>query len=262
MPNFPTGVALEAFGLPVRKALERAAAAGAAGIEFSPTAGDLAPDNLSQTGRRDLRRLIERHRLRLFALDARLPGLSLADPHRADEVVDRTMPILRLAADLRVPVVVTRLGRVGTDPEAAPRRTAAETLQFLGDAADRFGVRLAPVTGPDPGEVLADLLGTLTAGGLGVAFHPGMLVSAGLDPAREAPSLGARLVHAYAADVTTGPDGTWRPARIGEGAVDWESVIAALAQVDYAGPLVVPPPGDAGRSPAEVERAIAFLARF
>ena len=51
------GVRLESLGLPLPPALDEAARLGVGGVQIDAV-GDLSPDRLSQTGRRELRHLL------------------------------------------------------------------------------------------------------------------------------------------------------------------------------------------------------------
>src|SRR5262245_3847288 len=65
------GINLAPLGLSIRRGLAEASKAGAAGVQLD-AAGDLAPDRLSDTGRRELRHLLRSHNLELTALGAPL----------------------------------------------------------------------------------------------------------------------------------------------------------------------------------------------
>jgi hypothetical protein len=56
------GVRLESLGLPLRRALTEASRLGVAGVQVDAV-GDLAPNNLSQTGRREFLHLLRGHNL-------------------------------------------------------------------------------------------------------------------------------------------------------------------------------------------------------
>ncbi|MBY0328364.1 MAG: sugar phosphate isomerase/epimerase, partial [Gemmataceae bacterium] len=56
------GVKLECFGVPLRKALLLAAQAGAQGVQFDVT-GELSPDKLSESGRREISYLLRSYNL-------------------------------------------------------------------------------------------------------------------------------------------------------------------------------------------------------
>ena len=77
MSRLKIGVRLESLGLPFRKAVEEAEKQGAAGVQFD-AAGPLAPEALSQTGRREIRHLLRSHNLEASALGESLYSQFLA----------------------------------------------------------------------------------------------------------------------------------------------------------------------------------------
>ena len=78
------GVRLESLELPFRRALLEAQRAGVAGVQFD-AAGDLAPDALSQTGRREIRVRLQSHDLELAALGCDyVQGFLFSRPQPAD----------------------------------------------------------------------------------------------------------------------------------------------------------------------------------
>ncbi|MGL5094558.1 MAG: sugar phosphate isomerase/epimerase family protein, partial [Planctomycetia bacterium] len=89
------GVRLESFGLPVKEGLVVAARLGVEGVQFDAV-GELAPGELSQTGRRHLLRLATTVGLKVAALN--LPfrrGFDVLD--RLDQRVAATKAALQLA---------------------------------------------------------------------------------------------------------------------------------------------------------------------
>lgn len=72
------GVKLECFGVPLRKALLLAAQAGAQGVQFDVT-GELSPDKLSESGRREISYLLRSYNLQLASIFCPLSnGLDVA----------------------------------------------------------------------------------------------------------------------------------------------------------------------------------------
>ena len=79
MNRLKIGVRLGPLGLPLRRALTEAARLGVAGVQVD-AAGDLAPNTLSQSGRRELLHLLRAHNLELSALGCPLRrGLDVAE---------------------------------------------------------------------------------------------------------------------------------------------------------------------------------------
>src|ERR1700732_4353368 len=67
MKHFKIGLRLESLDLPLRKALTEASRLAVAGVQIDAV-GELAPNNLSQTGRREFRNLLRGYSLELTAL--------------------------------------------------------------------------------------------------------------------------------------------------------------------------------------------------
>src|SRR5260221_7969673 len=92
------GIRLESLGLPLRKALGEASRLGAAGVHVD-AAGDLAPDRLSQTGRREFRNLLRSLNLELTALGCPLRrGLDVAE--NLQPRIEHVRSVMSLSYDL------------------------------------------------------------------------------------------------------------------------------------------------------------------
>src|SRR5438874_2450965 len=141
MSRLKIGVRLESLGLPLRRALAEATRLAVAGVQVD-AAGDLSPDRLSQTGRREFRHLLRSHNLELTALGCPLRrGLDAAENQQPR--IEHVQKVLSLSFDLGPRVVVVQAGRVPDQAEEeadAPRaRTLAESLRALGAYGDRVG---------------------------------------------------------------------------------------------------------------------------
>ncbi|HJL63576.1 MAG TPA: sugar phosphate isomerase/epimerase, partial [Candidatus Marinimicrobia bacterium] len=58
-----TGVVLESLRLRIKDGIKTASTLGFEGIQIDATQRDITPENLSHTGRRELRRIIDLNRL-------------------------------------------------------------------------------------------------------------------------------------------------------------------------------------------------------
>src|SRR5205814_3391500 len=116
---------------------------GVTGVQID-AAGDLAPNRLTQTGRREFRNLRRTHALELTALNCPLRrGLDVAENQEGR--LDHVKNVMTLAFDLGPRLVIVQAGR-GPDPDAPddPRgRLLTEALQALGGHGDRTGTTLA-----------------------------------------------------------------------------------------------------------------------
>jgi sugar phosphate isomerase/epimerase len=253
MIRSPLGLRLDA-SRPIKDQIRGAASAGAKGVVVD-ACGDLAPDRLSETGRREVRHALRSVELSLIALNlpTRRPFDSL------DQIEDRLARADRafaLAYELGTRLVLANVG--GLPPEADTVRRLAFTtaLQELGKRADHRGVRFAIETGTEPGRVLGSYLDTLAMPSLAVSLDPSSLLRQGIDPVAATRELGPWIVHAYANDASkssklANPRGVGFPP----GALDWEEYLGALEEINYRGYLTVWP--DPNGDPLAQFKAIA-----
>src|SRR5437870_7175879 len=141
MSKLKIAVRLESLGLPLRRALQEAERMGVAGVQVD-AAGDLAPQNLSQTGRREFRHLLRSHNLELTALGCPLRhGLDVAQDQQAR--IEKIQQSLTLSFDLGPRVVIVQAGQVPDEAESAGGNRLTEALLALGHHGDRTGTILA-----------------------------------------------------------------------------------------------------------------------
>src|SRR4051812_26889036 len=107
------GIVVESTGLPVRSAVAAAAKMGAEGIQVDAV-GDLAPDQLGDTGRREFRTVLRSFNQQLAALNVPLRrGLDVAaDLQPRLEHVRKAM---QLAFDLGARKVVVPCAKIPDD---------------------------------------------------------------------------------------------------------------------------------------------------
>src|SRR5205814_9033752 len=92
------GIVAESTGLPVRKAVAEAARRGAQAVQVD-AAGDLSPDRLTETGRREFRNLLRSFNQELAALNVPVRhGLDVAE--NLQPRLDRVRKAMQLAFDL------------------------------------------------------------------------------------------------------------------------------------------------------------------
>jgi sugar phosphate isomerase/epimerase len=250
-------VSLESFGLPARQAADAAARLGADAVEFDAV-GPLSPRELSQTGRRDFRHCLRSRNLGLAAVGfPTRRGFDELD--RLEARIEATAEAFRLAYDLGAPIVVNHIGKIPAETAAAERAAFREALWRVASAADKFGVRFAVQTGLDPPETLARYLADLNAHALAVNYAPANLVLQGVDLAAGVERLAPWLAGCHVRDVVRSGLATLgvREVPLGEGEIDWKSLLAALASVEYAGAytIVREPPAP----PEELAAAVEFL---
>lgn len=251
------GIRLESMGLPLRRGLQEAQRLAVAGVQVD-AAGDLTPDRLSQTGRRELRHLLRAYGLELSALGCPLRhGLDTAENQQGR--IDHVKKVLSLSFELGARVVVVQAGQV---PEDAGASRLTEALQALGQYGDRVGASLALEAGLESGEVLAGYLARFDSGSLGANLDPANLLINGFDPYESARALRGRIVHAHAKDARkAGASRAAQEVPLGHGDINWMQFLGVLEEVEYRGYLTVErETGDDRR--ADVAAGVAFLRRF
>jgi sugar phosphate isomerase/epimerase len=260
MSRLKIGVRLESLGLPFRKAVEEAEKQGAAGVQFD-AAGPLAPEALSQTGRREIRHLLRSHNLEASALGCPLRhGLDILENQEGR--IEHVRAAMNLAFDLGPRVVVIEPGRISDDDQDPRTFLLRDALRSLGQHGDRVGTTLALETGLESGQALRGYLDRFDTGSLGVNLDPANLLLHGFDPYAGARALGPKVVHAHAKDVRqAGASRSAQEVPLGHGDLDWMLLLGILEEIDYHGWVVVERESGDNRL-AEVRAGVDFLKRF
>jgi sugar phosphate isomerase/epimerase len=260
MSKLRVGVRLESLGLPLRQALAEALRLGVGGVQVD-AAGALAPNNLSQTGRRELRHLLRAYNLELTALGCLLRrGLDAAENQEAR--IDHVKKVMSLSFDLGPRLTLVEPGRVPGADEDPRASLLTEALGALGHHGDRTGTTLALQTGLESGSVLRAFLDRFDTAALGVNFDPANLLLGGFDPYADARALVGRIVHAHAKDARrAGANHAAQEVPLGHGDLDWMLLAAILEEIEYRGWLtIVRQTGE--RRAADVAAGVAFLRRL
>lgn len=240
MPDRPLlGVRLTDYGVDVRRGLAIARHQGFRVVELDALEGDLAPERLSSTGRRDLARQLASHALALGALNAELHQVTFDDPRSGEWAVERTLAVLDLAADLRAGCVVTRVDcRDPADPAA--RERIAEVLALLADRADRIGVRVAVKPGNVGLNEVAAELRRRACPSLGACLDSGELIMRGIDMGEAAANLAGLIQWAHVRDAVRGSAGMpGYETAPGAGRLNPLEFLRALQAADYHGTIVL-----------------------
>ncbi|MHC4698836.1 MAG: sugar phosphate isomerase/epimerase family protein [Planctomycetota bacterium] len=234
------GVNVDDFRRGTKEALRLAASLDFHAIELATVQGDVAPRNLTSSGRRHLAHFVDGLGLQMTSLVADTPGLRLTDPQTVAERVERTCQILELAADLKVPVVTASAGAI-THPdtgEASP--LALEALRRIGEFADTRGTIYAIRPSYEAGDRLVHVLTGLACPSIGVGLDPAAMVMTGANPMARIEQFIEQVVAVQARDGTVGgAERTGHEAPLGEGDVDWTTLLAVLSAAEYRRPYVL-----------------------
>lgn len=263
MIRHPLSVRLDPAA-PLRDQIRQAAALGAKGVVIEAV-GEIHPDRLGESGRREVRHLLRSVELSPVALV--LPTRSGFDHlDDLDARLRRADRAYALAYDLGARLVLARAGAVPGEGEADAARRAvfSDALGELARLADHRGVRLAIEAGTEPGAALRAFLESRGTPALAASVDPGALLSAGIDPVIAARELGPWVAHAYTGDASgrSRPGLVANPRGLGfaPGVLDWEEYLGALEEINYRGFLTAWP--EPGRMAAEVPALIERFKRF
>jgi len=257
VPQLKIGVDLDSLRLPPKQALKRAAKLGADAVGIDAQ-GEISPQQLSQTGLRELRKILEDLGLRVSAVRFRTRG-AYSSTDDLERRIAATKAAMRFAYALGSRVIANHLGRLPSDPKSSQWRLLAEVLSDLGRYGHRAGALLAAETGTESGQDLARLLAALPPASLGVDLNPGALISGGYSPLEVTAAVGPSILHVHATDAvgqTPSPYGD--RVALGQGAADFPALLGALDEHGYNGYFTV---GCQGRDdPArEIAQAIEYL---
>lgn len=262
MIQLPLGVDIGDLRLPGKDAIRVASEMALAVVEIPTVSGELAPEQLSSTGRRHLVRYVEGYGLRIAALRADLPEARFTDPAGAERRVERTREIIRLAVDMRVPIVTAGTGALTHPSTGEPSDVAVQALAQIADVADSMGVTYSLRPGEDSVEALAKVMDRLRCPSIGFAIDPGAMVMSGRDPISLLARFPDQVSLLHARDGTAGREGTGgSEARFGAGDVAWDLLFAALGAADFSGACILREPDS--RNPVDaLQRARDAIERY
>jgi sugar phosphate isomerase/epimerase len=251
------GVELASLKLPLKKGLLTARELGVQAVEID-LRSELRPENLSQTGMRQVRKMLDDLSLRISAVAFRTRrGYAIADD--LDARIDATKRALRTAYDLGANVVVNHIGRVPLESDSSATSTLVQALSDLGQHGQKVGAILAAETGTESGEDLAALIARLPPGSIGVDLNPASLIMHGHSPRAAVQALAPHVVHVHATDATRDlalARGIEVP--LGQGSAEFPELLAALEEQQYRGYITVAR-HDSNSPLADVRQALQFL---
>lgn len=256
MGRLKIGVVVDGRRIGFREGIEKASEMRLAGVQLYCTHGELHPDNLGASGRRDLRRLLGSKGLALSALCADF-GKSFKNPDVNNELVPLTVKCLELARELGTDVVTSHFGAIPEDPADPARRAMEGAARDIASRAEGLDVSFASETGAESPEALKDFLEAMASPALKVNYDPANLTRRGFSAVEGVGVLGPWIVHTHVKDGRKG--GGELP--VGEGDVPWEEYLGSLAAVDYDGFFTIEREGGEDFL-GDVARAADFLRRF
>lgn len=260
MKRLKIGIVVESTGLGVRQAITQAARMASEGVQIDAV-GDIAPDALGETGRREFRNLLRSFNQELAALHVPLRnGLDISE--NLQPRLEHIRKVMQLAFDLGARRVVLPSPKIPEDPAAPRAQTMREALLALGTFGDRMGTVAALEIGYDSAEKVKGYLDGYDTGSLKVTYDPANMLMHGYDPVASLRPLKNLIAHVHARDARSSSlSRGLHEVPVGAGDVDWMSFTATLQVLEFNGFLTVE--REQGENKLQdVANGVKFLRRF
>ncbi|MDF2661318.1 MAG: sugar phosphate isomerase/epimerase [Paenibacillus sp.] len=283
------GVIADGFRVGVRQGIAKAKEAGAEGVQLYAVRGEMEPQSLSASARRELKDYIASLGLDIAALCGDLGAFGFEDEAANPEKVEKSKRIMELAKELGTDIVTTHIGVIPYDPESREYAAMQAACRELCEYAESMGSYFAIETGPTTVYHLKQFLDTLGGKGVSVNYDPANLVMVtGDDPVRGVYTLKDYIVHTHVKDgvrfvavdprevygalhYTPQENGKIRElvrARkvytetpLGEGHVSFDAYFQALLDIGYTGYLTIE--RETGEHPeANIRQAVDFVKTY
>lgn len=258
MAQLNIAVRLDSMGLPIKRALRTASQIGARFVELDAR-NSIKPSELSETGLRQLRKMLDDLNLRVAAVRFQTRR-GYDNPQDLERRVDATKTAMQFAYDLGCNVVVNQIGLVPDSEEHPGWSAFQQVIHDLGRYGARIGAFLAAETGTESGEQLAKLLGNADDAFVAVALNPGQLIINRHSVPDAISALKERIQTISAVDgVLDLAAGRGISVPLGQGTADFPQLIGMLEDIQYRGPYIV------GRSDStinELAQGVEYLSNL
>lgn len=238
MPEVNLAISLTSLRQSFKQALHTAARLGATGIEIDAR-NMLRPSELSDTGRRQLRKMMKDLNLRVAAV--RFPthrGYDIVQD--LDRRIDATKEAMRFAYSLGASVVINSVGQVAENPEAAGQSQLRASLSDLAKYGQHVGAMLACETGSEPVDHLVNMLEGLTEKAIGIAFNPGNLIINNFYSEDSIATCAGHTLTVIARDgVRDLARGRGIEVPLGRGSAEFPQILGVLEEQQYQGWYIV-----------------------
>lgn len=219
---------------------------------------ELQPSDISDTGLRQLRKMLDDLNLRVGSLSFPTRR-GYSEPADLDRRVAATLDAMRLASQVQARVLVCNLGRIPDDPASSEWATLSDVINTLTTHGMRLGVQLAARAGFVSCVQLADFVGSFSEGTLFLDLHPASLMAAGHSPAEFVSTLGQYVAHVHAVDsVRDFSANRHLEVELGRGSVDFPALLGGLEEYEYRGWITIERNGSA-QTVEDFANAVKFL---
>lgn len=238
MLQLKVGIQLTCLQQAFKKSLETAARLGADAVEIDARS-QMRPQELSQTGLRQIRKLLDDFELKVCAVRFQTRrGYNVI--HDLDRRIEATKDAMQMAYKLGAQVVVNQIGRVPAESEGVEWDLLVQALTDLGQFGQHAGALIAAKTGTEEGTDLQRLINAAPAGLVGVDFDPGNLLINGFSPQAAIDVLAEHVLHVHARDAVRDlAQGRGLEVPLGRGSVDFPQILGRLEEHGYRGYLTL-----------------------
>lgn len=238
MPAPRIAIQLRSLQLPFAKALPVVRKLGVQAVEIDART-QVRPQDLTDTGLREIRKLLNDFELRVVAVEFHTRR-GYGATEELDRRVEATKAAMKMARSLGCDLVVNQVGHIPEDLTQGEGQMLVEVLRDLGHYSQHVGAWLAAETGSEPVADLRRLLDALPDGSLVTTLDPGNLAMNGFSPQEAIGVLGDSIRHVHAKDAAR--DLARRrglEVQLGRGSVDFPALLGALEERDYRGYLSI-----------------------
>lgn len=232
------GVVLESFRLRIKDGIKTASVLGFHGIQINTVPKELKPENLSQTGRRELRRLINIHKLHLYAIGEEC-GSDFVNENEFDYSIKKIKETINLALDLRTNIITIPIGSPSEDSDSSHGSMVRSALNEIGRHAENYGCCLAASISFEETSTVKKFLASLETQGIKLIYDPASLIMKGVDPIKSILELHEYIIHTNLWDIRQSGEGRQREVPLGEGVVPVQEFISTLDAVGYQGSYMI-----------------------
>lgn len=234
LPDLKIAIALTSLKLPFKQALQTAARLGATGVEIDAR-NLLKPSEISETGRRQLKKTMTDLNLRVAAL--RFPTRRGYDVLQdLDRRLEATKEAMSFAFSLGASVVINSIGFIPKDTAHPGYVQLQASLSDLARYGQHIGAMLACETGSEPVDRLIDLLDGLPEQAIGVAFNPGNLIVNDCFEEGSIRKCAAKTLAVIARDgVRDLARGRGMDVPLGQGSAEFPEILGVLEEQHYRG---------------------------
>ena len=226
------------FMEPIKKALHTAARLQCDGVQIDARE-EVRPSGLSQTGLRQLRKMLDDLNLRVGSV-AFPTRRGYANPQDLQRRIEATLAAMRMASDLDSRTLLCNLGTLPNEDATGERSVLADALQTLATEGNRLGVQLVAQSPATSAQDLIDFIVTLPEGTLSVDLHPAQLIVHDQSPSEFLSVAGRYVAHVHATDgVYDLASGKGIEVQLGRGSAEFPELLGGLEEFGYRGWLTI-----------------------